>query len=157
MVLLDYLIKCGSERVAQQCKENIFSVETLKVFYFIFRVFGCFKIYLFLSPCPYISIFKSQEECYVFFRSRRFYVRISFGFITKIVGTLGNLVFYLPNFHFLKFLTRPSLLSSRICFNQEIFLILQINVVLFFIFIFAHFIKNIFRIFNTLKKIVIRD
>uniref|UniRef100_A0A915MM53 ENTH domain-containing protein n=1 Tax=Meloidogyne javanica TaxID=6303 RepID=A0A915MM53_MELJA len=32
MVLLDYLIKCGSERVAQQCKENIFSVETLKDF-----------------------------------------------------------------------------------------------------------------------------
>ena len=32
LVLLDYLIKCGSERVAQQCKENIFSVETLKSF-----------------------------------------------------------------------------------------------------------------------------
>jgi epsin len=31
LVLLDYLIKCGSERVAQQCKENIFSIETLKV------------------------------------------------------------------------------------------------------------------------------
>jgi epsin len=32
LVLLDYLIKCGSERVGQQCKENIFSVETLKSF-----------------------------------------------------------------------------------------------------------------------------
>uniref|UniRef100_A0A915E127 ENTH domain-containing protein n=1 Tax=Ditylenchus dipsaci TaxID=166011 RepID=A0A915E127_9BILA len=30
LVLLDYLIKCGSEKVAQQCRENIYSIETLK-------------------------------------------------------------------------------------------------------------------------------
>lgn len=30
-MLLDYLIKCGSEKVAVQCRENIFSIETLKV------------------------------------------------------------------------------------------------------------------------------
>lgn len=32
MVLLDYLIKCGSDKVAQQCRENIYSIETLKDF-----------------------------------------------------------------------------------------------------------------------------
>lgn len=30
LVLLEYLIKTGSERVAQQCKENIFAIQTLK-------------------------------------------------------------------------------------------------------------------------------
>ena len=37
LVLLDYLIKTGSERVAQQCKENIFAIQTLKDFQFIDR------------------------------------------------------------------------------------------------------------------------
>ena len=32
LVLLDFLIKCGSEKVAQQCRENIFSIETLRDF-----------------------------------------------------------------------------------------------------------------------------
>src|SRR5690242_20319344 len=32
LVLLDYLIKCGSEKVAQQCRENIYSIETLRDF-----------------------------------------------------------------------------------------------------------------------------
>ncbi|KAI1716953.1 ENTH domain-containing protein [Ditylenchus destructor] len=32
LVLLDYLIKCGSEKVVQQCRENIYSIETLKDF-----------------------------------------------------------------------------------------------------------------------------
>lgn len=32
LVLLDYLIKCGNEKVAQQCRENIYSIETLKDF-----------------------------------------------------------------------------------------------------------------------------
>uniref|UniRef100_A0A914H3H3 ENTH domain-containing protein n=1 Tax=Globodera rostochiensis TaxID=31243 RepID=A0A914H3H3_GLORO len=32
MVLLDYLIKCGSEKVSAQCRENLFSIETLKDF-----------------------------------------------------------------------------------------------------------------------------
>lgn len=32
LVLLDYLIKTGSEKVAQQCKENIFAIQTLKDF-----------------------------------------------------------------------------------------------------------------------------
>lgn len=32
LVLLDYLIKCGSERVAQQCRENMYAIETLKDF-----------------------------------------------------------------------------------------------------------------------------
>lgn len=31
LVLLDYLIKTGSEKVAQQCKENIYAIQTLKV------------------------------------------------------------------------------------------------------------------------------
>ena len=29
---MDYLIKCGSDRVAHMCKENIFAIETLKSF-----------------------------------------------------------------------------------------------------------------------------
>jgi len=37
LVLLDYLIKTGSERVATQCKENIFAIQTLKDFQFIDR------------------------------------------------------------------------------------------------------------------------
>uniref|UniRef100_A0A7E4VLZ2 ENTH domain-containing protein n=1 Tax=Panagrellus redivivus TaxID=6233 RepID=A0A7E4VLZ2_PANRE len=32
LVLLDYLIKCGSDKVAAQCRENIYSIETLKDF-----------------------------------------------------------------------------------------------------------------------------
>ncbi|XP_056608704.1 epsin-3 isoform X1 [Triplophysa dalaica] len=35
--LLDYLIKMGSERVAQQCKENIYAVQTLRDFQYIDR------------------------------------------------------------------------------------------------------------------------
>nr|XP_039269181.1 epsin-2-like [Styela clava] len=37
LTLLDYLIKTGSERVAQQCKENIFAIQTLKDFQFLDR------------------------------------------------------------------------------------------------------------------------
>ncbi|XP_070579503.1 epsin-1-like isoform X2 [Ptychodera flava] len=37
LVLLDYIIKTGSERVAQQCKENIFAIQTLKDFQFVDR------------------------------------------------------------------------------------------------------------------------
>lgn len=32
LILLDYLIKTGSERVAQQCKENIYVIQTLREF-----------------------------------------------------------------------------------------------------------------------------
>lgn len=35
LVLLDYLIKTGSEKVAQQCKENIFTIQTLKDFQYV--------------------------------------------------------------------------------------------------------------------------
>ena len=35
LVLLDYIIKTGSEKVAQQCKENIFAIETLKNFQYV--------------------------------------------------------------------------------------------------------------------------
>lgn len=35
--LLDYLIKRGSERVAQQCKENIYAIQTLRDFQYIDR------------------------------------------------------------------------------------------------------------------------
>uniref|UniRef100_A0A8D0GHH7 Epsin 2 n=1 Tax=Sphenodon punctatus TaxID=8508 RepID=A0A8D0GHH7_SPHPU len=37
LTLLDYLIKTGSERVAQQCKENIFAIQKLKDFQYIDR------------------------------------------------------------------------------------------------------------------------
>ena len=30
LMLLEYLIKTGTEKVAQQCKENIFAIQTLK-------------------------------------------------------------------------------------------------------------------------------
>ncbi|XP_067279453.1 epsin-3 isoform X2 [Pseudorasbora parva] len=35
--LLDYLIKSGSDRVAQQCKENIYAIQTLRDFQYIDR------------------------------------------------------------------------------------------------------------------------
>lgn len=35
LVLLEYLIKTGSHRVSQQCKDNLFSIQTLKDFQFI--------------------------------------------------------------------------------------------------------------------------
>ncbi|TRY93178.1 hypothetical protein DNTS_006304 [Danionella cerebrum] len=35
--LLDYLIKCGSERVAHQCKENIYAIQTLRDFQYLDR------------------------------------------------------------------------------------------------------------------------
>eukprot|EP00061_Rhincodon_typus_P010170 g34252.t1 len=37
LTLLDYLIKTGSEKVSQQCKENIFTVQTLKDFQYVDR------------------------------------------------------------------------------------------------------------------------
>ncbi|KAL0993550.1 hypothetical protein UPYG_G00109570 [Umbra pygmaea] len=37
LTLLDYLIKTGSERVAQQCRENIYTIQTLKDFQFTDR------------------------------------------------------------------------------------------------------------------------
>ncbi|XP_059524460.1 epsin-2 isoform X5 [Myotis daubentonii] len=37
LALLDYLTKTGSERVAQQCRENIFAIQTLKDFQYIDR------------------------------------------------------------------------------------------------------------------------
>ena len=37
LTLLDYLIKTGSERVAQQCRENIFTIQTLRDFQFTDR------------------------------------------------------------------------------------------------------------------------
>ena len=49
LVLLEYLIKTGSERVAQQCKENIFAIQTLKGrrYYFLMGKLY-YKKYLFL-------------------------------------------------------------------------------------------------------------
>ena len=35
LVVLDYIIKTGSEKVAQQCKENIYLIQTLKDFQYI--------------------------------------------------------------------------------------------------------------------------
>lgn len=35
LVLLEYMIKTGSEKVAQQCKENIFAIQTLKDFQYV--------------------------------------------------------------------------------------------------------------------------
>ncbi|XP_031782678.1 epsin-2 isoform X3 [Nasonia vitripennis] len=35
LVLLEYLIKTGTEKVAQQCKENIFAIQTLKDFQYM--------------------------------------------------------------------------------------------------------------------------
>lgn len=37
MTLMEYLIKTGSERVAQQCKENMYAVQTLKDFQYVDR------------------------------------------------------------------------------------------------------------------------
>lgn len=37
LMLLDYLVKTGSERVAQQCRENIHSIQTLRDFQYIDR------------------------------------------------------------------------------------------------------------------------
>ncbi|KAL0198458.1 hypothetical protein M9458_006998, partial [Cirrhinus mrigala] len=37
LTLLDYLIKSGSERVSQQCKENIYAIQTLRDFQYIDR------------------------------------------------------------------------------------------------------------------------
>lgn len=35
LVLLEYLIKTGTEKVGQQCKENIYSIQTLKDFQYL--------------------------------------------------------------------------------------------------------------------------
>nr|XP_034188603.1 epsin-2 isoform X1 [Osmia lignaria]XP_034188613.1 epsin-2 isoform X1 [Osmia lignaria]XP_034188621.1 epsin-2 isoform X1 [Osmia lignaria] len=35
LILLEYLIKTGTEKVAQQCKENIFAIQTLKDFQYM--------------------------------------------------------------------------------------------------------------------------
>lgn len=33
--MLEYVVKSGSERVSQQCKENMFSIQTLKDFQYL--------------------------------------------------------------------------------------------------------------------------
>ncbi|CBY11444.1 unnamed protein product [Oikopleura dioica] len=38
LVLLDYLVKTGAERVQNQCKENIYSIQTLKDFQYVDKV-----------------------------------------------------------------------------------------------------------------------
>lgn len=35
LVLMEYLIKTGSEKVAMQCKENIYAIHTLKDFQYM--------------------------------------------------------------------------------------------------------------------------
>lgn len=35
LVLLEYLLKTGSDRVALQCKENIYAIQTLKDFQYM--------------------------------------------------------------------------------------------------------------------------
>lgn len=35
MYFLEYLIKTGNEKVAQQCRENIFAIQTLKDFQYL--------------------------------------------------------------------------------------------------------------------------
>ena len=35
LVVLEYIIKTGSERVSQQCKDNMFSIQTLKDFQYV--------------------------------------------------------------------------------------------------------------------------
>ncbi|KAJ8246303.1 hypothetical protein GJAV_G00266080 [Gymnothorax javanicus] len=37
LTLLDYLLKTGSERVAQQCRENVFTIQTLRDFQYVDR------------------------------------------------------------------------------------------------------------------------
>lgn len=37
LTLLDYLAKTGSERVAQQCRENAFTIQTLRDFQYVDR------------------------------------------------------------------------------------------------------------------------
>ncbi|MGH0137380.1 UNVERIFIED_CONTAM: hypothetical protein FKN15_030560 [Acipenser sinensis] len=37
LTLLDYLLKTGSDKVAHQCKENVFTIQTLKDFQFVDR------------------------------------------------------------------------------------------------------------------------
>ncbi len=37
LTLLDYLAKMGSERVAQQCRENVFTIQTLRDFQYMDR------------------------------------------------------------------------------------------------------------------------
>jgi epsin len=37
LTLLDYLLKTGSERVAHQCRENLYTIQTLKDFQYIDR------------------------------------------------------------------------------------------------------------------------
>lgn len=61
---MEYLIKTGSERVAQQCRENIYAVQTLKDFQYIDRdgkdqVYTNKKLYLYT---------RAHETCYLSFR-----------------------------------------------------------------------------------------
>lgn len=51
LVLLDYLIKTGSEKVGQQCKENIYAIQTLKDFQYLEE--GYFLNYLLKTKLSY--------------------------------------------------------------------------------------------------------
>lgn len=56
MTLMEYLIKTGSERVAQQCRENIYAVQTLKDFQYIDRDGKdqvCKHSHVLRAPCIY--------------------------------------------------------------------------------------------------------
>lgn len=53
---MEYLIKTGSERVAQQCRENIYAVQTLKDFQYIDRD-GKDQVH------KHTHVFKKKKEC----------------------------------------------------------------------------------------------
>ena len=61
LMLLDYLVKTGSERVAAQCKENIYAITTLKDFQFIDRYDNKLKI----ADSPFSSYQSDRQWCTV--------------------------------------------------------------------------------------------
>ncbi|XP_037113076.1 epsin-3 isoform X1 [Syngnathus acus] len=62
LTLLDYLIKAGSVRVAQECRDNIYSIQTLKDFQYVDRDGGDQGIHIREKAKKLVALLKDPEK-----------------------------------------------------------------------------------------------
>eukprot|EP00062_Callorhinchus_milii_P023374 gi/632982204/ref/XP_007908008.1/ PREDICTED: epsin-2-like [Callorhinchus milii] len=92
LMLMDYLIKTGSERVAQQCKENIFAIQTLKDFQYIDRDGRDQGINVREKSKQLIALLKDDERLRVE-RSHALKTKERMSSVTTAVGSNNQIMF----------------------------------------------------------------
>ncbi|XP_020381731.1 epsin-2-like isoform X2 [Rhincodon typus] len=92
LMLMDYLIKTGSERVAQQCKENVFAIQTLKDFQYIDRDGRDQGINVREKSKQLIALLKDDERLRVE-RSHALKTKERMSSVTTAVGSNNQIMF----------------------------------------------------------------